>query len=350
MAVRIRVNVPDSTPYDIIIERGLLKNLHERADEFNLSESVVIATNTHLDDLYRDKLTRWLPDAKLALMQDGEQYKNLDTVRGFYDRLLDIGADRNTTLLAFGGGVLGDTAGFVAATYMRGIPLVQAPTSLLAMVDSSVGGKVGVDVPQGKNLVGAFKQPQVVLIDPAVLQTLDSEQWRCGMAEIIKHGLLADEQLLNRDLWQPDRAEDLIERAVRVKVNVVQQDPYEHGIRAHLNLGHTFGHAIEKVTQYAWLHGDAVGVGLLAAAKLSYRLGLCEADLIDTIDALLADAGLPRSTGNLNPDSLYEAMKTDKKWKHGVSRFILLEGMNQATIVEDVPREDVIAVLSEMAD
>ena len=349
MAERIRVNVPDSVPYDIIIERGLLKQLGERAAEFGVDETVVVATSTHLDDLYGHELTLWLPKAWLALMEDGEQHKNLDTVRRFYDRLLQYGADRNTTLIALGGGVVGDTAGFVAATYMRGIPLVQIPTSLLAMVDSSVGGKVGVDLPQGKNLVGAFKQPEVVLIDPDVLATLPPEQWRCGMAEIIKHGLLADENLLDRALWQPERATELIKRAVQVKVDVVQKDPYEHGIRAHLNLGHTFGHAIEKVTEYAWMHGDAVGAGLLAAAKLSYRLGLCESGLVETVDKLLQDADLPRTIGHLSPDALYEAMTTDKKWKHGMSRFVLLKGMNQATVIEDVPREDVIAVLAEIS-
>lgn len=346
---RISVSVPDSPSYDIIIEKGLLAQLSERATEFGLDGSVAIITNETLLNLYGDVLRQQLPQADIALMGDGEQYKNLDTVRDLYDQLLVFGADRQTVILAFGGGVIGDTAGFVAASYMRGVKLVQMPTSLLSMVDSSVGGKVGVDLPQGKNLVGAFKQPERVLIDPDVLQTLTPEQWRCGMGEVLKHGLLSDAALLQPDLHNPDHADKLVERAVQVKVNVVEEDPYEHGVRAYLNLGHTFAHAIEQVTQYQWLHGDAVGFGLLAAAKLSEKLGMIDADLVEQIDTLLAETGLPR-TINLAPDALYEAMKTDKKWKSGVSHFVLLEGLNQPTILKGVERDLVIDVLQSLQD
>jgi 3-dehydroquinate synthase len=346
MAERITVNIPDGTSYDIIIEKGLLAKLDQHADELGFEGRVVVGTNTTLLDLYADKLASWLPSADIATMHDGEQYKNLDTVRGFYDEFLAFGADRHTAITAFGGGVVGDTVGFVAATYMRGVRFVQIPTSLLAMVDSSVGGKVGVDLPQGKNLVGAFKQPQAVLIDTSVLDTLPDEQWRCGMGEIIKHGLLADEGLLDTSLHTLARAEELVSRAIKVKVDVVQQDPYEQGIRAHLNLGHTFAHAIERVTDYAWQHGDAVGFGLLAAAKLSHELGMIDADLVRRVRAILAQTGFPLSLNGLDPDAIYNAMTTDKKWKNGVSRFILLDGMCQARIVTDVPRATVTQVLS----
>lgn len=345
---RICVDVPDSTPYEIVIERGLLAALTSRLAEFDMSGSLVVASDSRVADLYGVPLTEHLPQATLATMPEGEAHKNLETVRDFYDQLFAAGADRHTTLIALGGGVTGDTAGFVAATFMRGIDLVQMPTSLLAMVDSSVGGKTGVDVPQGKNLVGAFKQPQWVLIDPDVLETLDDAQWRCGMAEVIKHGLLADETLLDREMWQPDRADDLIERAIQVKVDVVQQDPYEQGIRAHLNLGHTFAHAIERVTEFGWLHGDAVGFGLLAAATLSHRLGMCDAALVTRVENLLIDLGLPRRLGDLSPEAIYDAMTTDKKWENGRSRFVLLNGLHQATIVKDVPRSDVVAVLEQL--
>lgn len=281
-------------------------------------------------------------------MPDGEQYKTLETVSKLYVDLVDAGLDRGGSVIALGGGVVGDTAGFAAATYVRGVRLIQIPTSLLSMVDLSVGGKVGVDLPQGKNLVGAFKQPDCVLIDPDVLATLPEREWRCGMGEIIKHGLLADESLLAPELWVKDRAAELVRRAVQVKVDVVQQDPYEHGVRAHLNLGHTFAHAIERVSNYSWLHGEAVGVGLVAAARLSYALGLCDLALAEEVEDIVDKVGLPTRLGDLDPAALFAAMGTDKKWQAGHSRFVLLRGMCQPEIVEDVSKATVIQVLQEM--
>ncbi len=350
MAQQLMVKLPDEVNrrYAIHIEQGLLAKLADSPASFGLDGHVVIITNPTVAPLYAQALAQALPNAAIASMQDGEQHKNLASVQQLYDQLLVQKADRKTTILALGGGVVGDTAGYVAATYMRGVRLVQMPTTLLAMVDSSVGGKVGVDLPQGKNLVGAFKQPDVVLIDPDVLSTLPPEQWRAGMAEVLKHGLIADDGLLSPDLRQPERAEELVRRAVQVKIDVVQSDPYEHGIRAYLNLGHTFGHAIEQVTQYRWLHGDAVGVGLLAAAKLSHRLGMIGAELVEQVDAVLAETGLPRSIGALDPAALWDAMLTDKKWRSGVSRFVLLEGLCQPTIVEGVDRATVLAVLETL--
>jgi 3-dehydroquinate synthase len=344
---RISVNTPDGQ-YDILIGSGLLVDIAQHKDNFELNGHVVIATDNTVKPLFADALSHALNDAPILTMLEGEQHKNLDTVRHFYDQLIEVKADRHTTLIALGGGVVGDTVGFVAATYMRGIHFVQIPTTLLAMVDSSVGGKVGVDIPQGKNLIGAFKQPTMVIIDPNVLATLPANQWRAGMAEVIKHGLLADTALLNPELQVLERATELVRRAVQVKVNVVEEDPYEHNIRAYLNLGHTFGHAIEQVTHYAWLHGDAVGVGLLAMAKLSYEMKLCDEKLVTHIDDLLKSVGLPRSIGDLDPETLYNAMSTDKKWQGGQSRFVLLNGMNQPMIVKNVPKESVLKVLHEL--
>jgi 3-dehydroquinate synthetase len=211
-----------------------------------------------------------------------------------------------------------------------------------------VGGKVGVDLTQGKNLVGAFKQPTVVLIDVDVLATLPAREWRCGMAEVIKHGLLADPELLEPELHTPDRAEELVARAVQVKVDVVQRDPFEHGERAHLNLGHTFGHAIERVTEYAIPHGEAVAIGLVAAVRLSERLGLCDSALTDHVEMLLSETGLPTRTGGLDAESLWEAMATDKKWQSGRSRFVLLHGLAQPAIVEGIAKADIVGVLEDM--
>ncbi|MEM9951979.1 MAG: 3-dehydroquinate synthase [Chloroflexota bacterium] len=348
MATTIPVNIPNQKPYDIIIERGLLQRLGQDAPEFNLEGRVIVGTNTTLAPMYGQQLVTRLPNAAIAYMEDGEQYKNLDTIARFYSQLLKQGADRHTTVLALGGGVVGDAVGFVAATFMRGVRFVQVPTSLLAMVDSSVGGKVGIDLPEGKNLVGAFKQPEVVLIDPDVLDTLPREQWRCGMAEIIKHGFLADESLLDEKLHRKKYAAELIAKAVQVKVNVVEEDPYEHSIRAYLNLGHTFGHAIEQVTEYEWMHGDAVGFGLMAAATLSHDLGMIDETLVKKVRSVLAEAELPRYIRDIDPDAIWDAMTTDKKWKNGVSRFVLLEGMTQPTIVEGIERDKVVSVLESL--
>jgi 3-dehydroquinate synthase len=347
MAQRIHVKAPTSE-YDIVIEPGLLARIGQCIEEFGLGGPTVIVTNTTLEPLYGRALANALPNAQQAVIPDGEQYKNVATVVGLYSALVAAGLDRTGTVIALGGGVLGDTAGFAAATYMRGVRLVQIPTTLLAMVDSSVGGKVGVDLPEGKNLVGAFKQPDVVLIDPDVLKTLPERELRCGLAEVIKHGFIADPDLLDIALRQPQDFEELVRRAVQVKVDIVQADPYEHGIRAYLNLGHTFAHAVEAVTHYGWPHGEAVGVGLVAAARLSHRLGLCDEQLARFVEEMVGKVGLPCRLGNLDSEELYAAMATDKKWRAGHSRFVLLKGIGQPAIVNDVPVGDVMAVLQEL--
>ena len=348
MAERIiAVNTPEGV-YDIVIQPGLLAQLVERAAEFGLAGPVVIATNTTIRPLYAERAAEALANAPVVAMPDGEQYKTLETVAGLYADFVAAGLDRSGTVLALGGGVVGDTAGYAAATYMRGVRLVQMPTTLLSMVDSSVGGKVGVDLPQGKNLVGAFKQPARVLIDTDVLATLPAREWRCGMSEVIKHGLLADEALLDPALWSPERAAELVARAVQVKVDVVEVDPFEQNIRAHLNLGHTFAHAIEQVTHYAIPHGEAVGIGLIAAARLSHALGLCSAALAEDVEGWVEAVGLPVSAGALDSAALYAAMSTDKKWREGRSRFVLLEAIGKPVIVENVAQSEVMRVLDSL--
>jgi 3-dehydroquinate synthase len=347
MAERISVTAPDSR-YDISIERGLLKQAERLGVEFGLGARVAVVTNTTLAPIYGEALVEALPNAALVTIPDGEQYKTLATVAQLYGDLVRARLDRGSIVVALGGGVVGDTVGFAAATYMRGVRLVQIPTTLLSMVDSSVGGKVGVDLPEGKNLVGAFKQPDAVLIDPDVLATLPQNEWRNGMAEVIKHGLLADPLLLDTTLHTPERASELVRRAVQVKVDVVEQDPYEKGVRAYLNLGHTFAHAIEQVTHYQWPHGVAVGVGLLAAARLSYAMAMCDSALPEVVEDLLAVTGLPRRLNGLDAEAIYAAMATDKKWQNGRSRFILLRGVGQPEIVEGVPKSAVLDVLRQM--
>ena len=341
---RIHVNTPASEGYDIWISPGISQDIGQHLDRLSLRNYVVIVSNDTVAPIYGESLVNHLPNADMIVVPDGEAYKNLTTVGQIYDEMLSLGADRNTTLVALGGGVIGDTAGYAAATFMRGIPLVQIPTTLLSMVDSSVGGKVGVDLPQGKNLIGAFKQPRAVLIDTDVLMTLPAEQWRCGMAEVIKHGLIARPALLNPDRWTRENTVELVREAVQVKVGVVEQDPFEHGIRAHLNLGHTFGHAIERVTDYRVPHGEAVAIGLVKAATLSRRMGMIDDCLVNDIKSRLEQIGLPVDI-RLDPDEWYAAMSTDKKWRAGKSRFVLLESLGQATVVEGLPKEDVLAVL-----
>lgn len=341
---RLHVNTPTGSGYDIWIRRGILNHVEEILEDLAAGTHVVVATNDTLAPLFGEQLVSRLKKADLITVPDGEEFKNLDTVARIYDELLALGADRKTTLVALGGGVIGDTVGYAAATYMRGIRLVQIPTTLLAMVDSSVGGKVGVDLPQGKNLIGAFKQPQAVIVDTEALETLPALQWRCGMAEVIKHGLIARPSLLNSEMWSRDRVVELVRDAAQVKIEVVQQDPFERGIRAHLNLGHTFGHAIEKVTGYRVPHGEAVAIGIVKAARLSERLGMIGVDAVDRIVSILEAIGLPIDI-ELDPHEWYAAMSTDKKWQSGKSRFILLTALGEATIIEGLSKDDVLAVL-----
>jgi len=343
VAQNINVTSPEFD-YTIKIEAGLL----DKIGEYVPAAPSVVITNTTVASFYGKRLSQLLPNSSVITMPDDEQYKTLETVNGLYPKLVTAGLDRSGTVMALGGGVVGDTVGFVAATYMRGVRFVQIPTTLLAMVDSSVGGKVGVDLPQGKNLVGAFKQPEVVIIDPDVLATLPEREWRCGMAEVIKHGFIADEQLLQPELWDKTQAEILIARAVAVKVKIVQEDPYEKTVRAYLNLGHTFAHAIERVSQYSWPHGEAVGVGLVAAARLSYVLGLCSAELSEKVEKVVSTVGLPTRIGDLDPAELFAAMGSDKKWQAGHSRFVLLKAIGQPVIAHDVEAGVVIETLRQL--
>jgi 3-dehydroquinate synthase len=344
VAERLTVNAPDGS-YPIFIAPGASDPLDRAA--YGLDGAAAIVTNETLAALYADLLARALPGAAVIAVPDGEAYKTLDTMARIYDGLVAAGLDRRGTVLAFGGGVVGDMAGFAAATYLRGVRLVQMPTSLLAMVDSSVGGKVGVDLPQGKNLVGAFKQPAAVLIDPLLLATLPARERRCGMAEIIKHGLIADAGLLEwiaRDAT-PENDAALIGRAVRVKIAVVQRDPYEQGERAHLNLGHTFGHAIETVSGYAIAHGEAVAIGLVAAAHLSEAVGLARAGLVEQVRGAVRAVGLPESMGGLDPEAVYAAMGTDKKKQAGRLRFVLLRAPEQPVVRDDIDKGAVLDAL-----
>lgn len=343
----LTVHAPDHE-YPIHIGRGILASLERLLTDRGLTGPRVIVTNETLKPLYAEPLAQQI-DAALISLPDGELYKNLDSISALYDGFAGVGVDRKTVVIALGGGVIGDSVGFAAASFLRGVPFVQIPTSLLAMVDSSVGGKVGVNLPQGKNLVGAFKQPECVVIDTDLLTTLPDVERRCGLAEVIKHGLIADPSLLEPgDYLNP--TPDFVRRAVQVKIDVVEKDPYEQNIRAWLNLGHTFAQAIEPVSGYQWRHGEAVAVGLVGAARLSVAHGLCDATLADQVERWVREAGLPVSYADFDPRDLRAAMNYDKKRQGSTVRFVLLRGVGQPGIYDDVPDGAILSVLESLRD
>jgi len=289
-------------------------------------------------------------------VEAGEDHKNLDAVKALYDVLLDNHLERKSPVLAMGGGVIGDTIGFVAATYLRGVPFVQCPTTLLAMVDASVGGKVGVNVPQGKNLVGAFHQPHVVVIDTDTLSTLPARELRCGLAECVKHGVIRSpekfawlEVNVDRVLaLEPDALVELVTWNVQIKADVVMADEKEAGQRAHLNFGHTFAHAIEATQAYGaadgYHHGEAVSLGMVAATNLAVTAGRCEGEILDRLIALLDRIGLPtRSEQLVDNPTLLKTMQLDKKVADGRIRLVLPDGMGAVSIVNDTPTDEIAA-------
>ena len=319
---------------------------------------VAIVTNTTVSRLHLEPLAAALEAAGVACVRivvpDGEAHKDWATLDTVFDALLAHRCDRQTAIVALGGGVVGDLAGFAAATYRRGVPLVQVPTTLLAQVDSSVGGKTAINHPRGKNMVGAFHQPLAVLADMDTLATLPDRELRAGLAEVIKHGAIRDgglfawleasiERLLARD---PAALAHAVKRSVEIKAEVVAADERESGERALLNFGHTFGHAIEAGVGYgSWLHGEAVGAGMAMAADLSARLGLLDGASVDRLRRVLERAGLPLAGPRLDADRYVELMAIDKKASAGRTSFILLQRLGTAVIRSDVAPEAVRATL-----
>ncbi|MHB1052300.1 MAG: 3-dehydroquinate synthase [Thiobacillus sp.] len=311
---------------------------------------VMVVTNTTVAPLYLAQLTATLEAGGVAVtsvvLPDGEAYKNGETLNLIFDALLTQRAERKTTLIALGGGVIGDMTGFAAASYQRGVPFIQIPTTLLSQVDSSVGGKTGINHPLGKNMIGAFYQPQLVLADTDTLKTLPARELSAGLAEVIKYGLIWDVEFLawleaNMDKLRsldPVAITHAIFRSCEIKAQVVAQDEREGGIRAILNLGHTFGHAIETGMGYGnWLHGEAVAAGMVMAVETSQRLGwLSEADVART-RTLIRAAGLPDAAPDLGVETWLEYMGHDKKVEGGKMRFVLLKKMGEAVITADVP-------------
>jgi 3-dehydroquinate synthase len=341
------------SPYDVLIADGILAQAGQRIAAAGLRPGrCALITNPTVGARHASALSRSLADAGFAPLvfeiPDGEAYKTLDTAAGVFNRLAEAKLARNEPVIALGGGVVGDLAGFVAATWLRGVPFVQIPTSLLAMVDASVGGKVAVDLPAGKNLVGAFKQPAAVLIDPALLSALPAGEFRSGLAEIVKAGIIGDPALFEQlATTGPASLTAMIADAVRVKARVVERDPFELGDRAWLNLGHTFGHALELLSGYTLRHGEAVALGMVAAGELSASLGHCDTALPARIRAAVERLGLP-TRHTFDPAAALAAMGTDKKRRGRSLRFVLIRDIGEVFVADNTSEACVLTALESI--
>ena len=350
----ITVDLPQDS-YAIAIAPDSLKDLGNKMKQLNIGKKVLVISNPEIFGHYGEACLKSLETAgfetRTHLIPAGEEYKNLQSIQQVYDTALSNRLERSSTFVALGGGVIGDMTGFSAATWLRGVNFVQVPTSLLAIVDASVGGKTGVNHPQGKNLIGAFYQPKLVAIDPILLKTLPPREFRAGIAEVIKYGIIWDEDLFTK-LEHCDRLDSLehisnellemmITRSCQAKAQVVGQDEKEAGIRAILNYGHTIGHAVESLTHYKqFVHGEAVAIGMVAAGKIAVEMGLWTKEEAKRQDALITKAGLPTDVPTeLAIDDILESIKSDKKVKAGKVRFILPMAIGKVIISDRVTSE-----------
>lgn len=347
--------------YDIEIGSGNLPGVARFCDAEKEGAHAVVVTDTNVDSLYADHVADILAErgceVDVMVVEAGEPSKSTDVVVELWETMLDEGADRQTVVVAVGGGVVGDLAGFVAATYGRGLRLVQVPTSLLAQVDSSVGGKTGVNLPSAKNMVGSFWQPQGVVIDVDVLGTLPDREYRAGLAEVVKYGVILDadffayleEHVAAIDAHDPAVLTHIVQRCCRLKADVVEQDEREEsGLRAVLNYGHTFGHAFEAASGYGQLlHGEGVAIGMACAARLAARLGRVDAALVERQHKLLVALRLPIDVPDVPHEELVDLMYHDKKVDRGQLRFVLPTRIGHVELVRGVATDDIRAALVE---
>jgi 3-dehydroquinate synthase len=359
--IEIPVNLGPRS-YPILVGAGALTSVGPELAKRRVGRKAVLVSDPTIARLHAEPVVRSLGRAGFEASQisvpEGEQAKRLEVASDLWDRLLDIGCDRTSTVIALGGGAVGDVAGFVAATYMRGMNFVQVPTTLLAQVDASIGGKTAIDHPRGKNLIGAFHQPRMVLVDPIVLTTLPEREFRSGLAEIIKHGIVLDAEyfedleksvpaLLGRDLPTLER---VVAGSCRLKAWVVERDEQEAELRWVLNYGHTIGHALEAATDFGrWAHGEAVSLGIAAEARLAERLGIGSEATTARQLRLLEAVGLPVKGLQVDPAAVLDALSRDKKSRDGRVSFVFAPEIGSFRIVPEVPSRVVLEVLAELA-
>ncbi len=344
--------------YEILIGSNLLEQTGNHLSAILNPSRIVVVTHPSLNRLYGEKLAFGFSQAggslETLMIPEGETSKSLRQAEKLYDRLLELQCDRKSVLIALGGGVIGDLTGFVAATYLRGIPFVQVPTTLLAQVDSSVGGKTAVNHPKGKNMIGAFYQPKLVVADLETLRTLPEKEFRAGLAEVIKYGVIEDPELFaylennaEKILAQDTQClEHIVETSCAIKARVVEKDERESDYRRVLNFGHTIGHAIEALTGYSrYLHGEAITIGMVRAARLSEQTGRCSGEVTRRIQALVEKMGLPFRLPDLKPEEIIQSLYLDKKTTHRKIRFVLVKDIGSIEIVEHVPEEQIRCAL-----
>ena len=363
MQAEIRVDLGQQS-YDIAIAAGILDQLGALMTPLNVGQKVLLVSNPEIFQHYGEQTIAALEtagfDVASCTLPAGEEYKTLKTLQTIYDTALEHRLERSSTMIALGGGVVGDMTGFAAATWLRGLNVVQVPTSLLAMVDASIGGKTGVNHPQGKNLIGAFHQPRLVLIDPTVLKTLPEREFRAGMAEVIKYGVIWDAELFQRleqsksldkiSAIEADLLQDILKCSCQSKAEVVSQDEKESGLRAILNYGHTIGHAVESLTGYTEvIHGEAVAIGMVAASRIAIELGWWNIESDQRQLKLIQKVGLPTHLPvGVKIDEVLQSLQSDKKVKAGKVRFILPTQMGQVQITDQVPGDVISQVLQAM--
>ncbi len=359
----IIVNLPEQS-YEIAIAPGGIDQLGEMMSNLKLGKKVLLVSNPTIFKHYGQRVLASLEAAGFEVvscnLSPGERYKTLSSVQKIYDTALENRIERSSTMVALGGGVIGDMTGFAAATWLRGINFVQVPTSLLAMVDAAIGGKTGVNHPQGKNLIGAFHQPRLVLIDPEVLKSLPVREFRAGMAEVIKYGVIWDAELFaqmeeSKRLDQlryikAELIEAILNRSCQAKADVVGKDEKEAGLRAILNYGHTIAHAVESLTGYRVVnHGEAVAIGMVAAGQIAVKLGMWKKEEAERQDALIQKASLPtKLPDGVDIEAIIESLQLDKKVKAGKVRFILPTQIGVVTITDEVPSDTIREVLQAM--
>jgi 3-dehydroquinate synthase len=327
--------------YDVVVDD--VSNLKNVA-----MQSSIFVTDENVAKFHLEKMQASL-NAKSVIVPAGEEYKNLETISFLWKSFLENGLDRQSTVIALGGGVIGDMAGFAASTYMRGIDWVAVPTTLLSMVDASIGGKTGFDLPEGKNLIGSFYPPKLVLVDVEFLRTLPEAEFISGMAEVVKHGIISDPELFtlcgNGLDWVKNHLEEIVKRAMAVKIKIIEEDPYEKGVRAALNLGHTVGHAVELVSKFKLRHGEAVSIGMAAEAQYAEKIAVAARGLSDAVAGSLLALGLPvRIPENLPREEIIRAMSVDKKKNAKSVRFALPSAIGRVELVDVADLESVLDV------